>query len=130
MRQGKYDSCDSKGQYIVVPEIQPPGCARLILGSRIQFGRIAAGPDRFLERLWNPADKSCSQSGRQSVRHSPRHLNSSSVPPMLPPQSGHTQFRMLDMTSEPTITCISTSMNDKEASTACPPASDRAHLAV
>ena len=46
---------------------------------------------------------------------------------MLPPQSGHTQFRMLDRTSEPTIACISTSMNDKEASTDCPPASDRAH---
>jgi hypothetical protein len=31
------------------------------------------------------------------------------------------------MTSEPTIICISTSMNGKEPSTACPRASDRAH---
>ena len=46
---------------------------------------------------------------------------------MLPPQSAHTQFRMLDMTSEPTITCISTSMNGKEPSAACPRASERTH---
>ena len=52
---------------------------------------------------------------------------------MLPPQSGHTQFRMPDITSELTpiaadlIAGISTSMNDKEPSAACPSASDRVH---
>jgi hypothetical protein len=39
---------------------------------------------------------------------------------MLPPQSGHTQFRMPDITAALTITCIPTSMNDKEPSTAGP----------
>ena len=48
----------------------------------------------------NSAAKACSQARRQSVRHSPWHLNSLPAPPILPPHSGHTQFRMPDTTSE------------------------------
>jgi hypothetical protein len=64
-----------------------------------------------------PCRKFCSQIRRQSVRHSPWHLNSLPGPPILPPHPGHTQFRMPDITSPlPTtvvqfifIDCISTS---------------------
>jgi hypothetical protein len=52
----------------------------------------------FVRRL-RPAERTCSQIGRQSVRHSPWHLNSLPIFPILPPHSGHTQFRMPDITS-------------------------------
>src|SRR5882762_2059956 len=44
-------------------------------------------------------ERSRSQIGRQSVWHSPWHLNSLPRPPILPPHSGHTQFRMPEITS-------------------------------
>ena len=56
-----------------------------------------------------------SQMGRQSVRHSPWHLNSWPRPPILPPHSGQIQFRMSDITSALALTvlhlinCITTS---------------------
>jgi hypothetical protein len=64
-----------------------------------------------------PCRNFCSQIRRQSVRHSPWHLNSLPGPPILPPHPGHTQFRMPDITSPLSgtviqfifIDCISTS---------------------
>jgi hypothetical protein len=40
-----------------------------------------------------------SHTRRQSIWHLPWHLNSLPRPPILPPHSGHTQFRMLETTS-------------------------------
>lgn len=66
----------------------------------------------------------CSQIRRQSVRHSPWHLNSLPGPPILPPHPGQTQFRMPDITSPLPATviqftfvdCISTSRKKKFSS--------------
>lgn len=56
---------------------------------------------------------------------------------MLPPHSGHTQFKMPDITSELALTvphldtCIYTSTSHKELSVIChPPSSDRAHCMI
>ena len=63
----------------------------------------------------NSSESIRSQVRRQSVRHSPWHLNSLPRPPILPPHPGHTQFRMPDITPAlPTIVvllinCICTS---------------------
>ena len=47
-----------------------------------------------------------SQASRQSVRHSPSHLNALLPPPIRPPQSGHTQLRMSEiMSSVGNIAC-------------------------
>ncbi len=40
------------------------------------------------------------QNGRQSVWQWPWHLNSFPGPPILPPHSGHTQFKILDTMSD------------------------------
>jgi len=60
------------------------------------------GQARSFAPLFDPIPNSAearSQAGRQSVRHSPWHLNSWPRSPILPPHSGHTQFRMPEITS-------------------------------
>src|SRR5215472_716358 len=54
-----------------------------------------------------PAVRTEFQRARQSIRQRPWHLNSSPSPPIFPPHSGQTQFRMLEITSAIGFTEIS-----------------------
>lgn len=56
-------------------------------------------PGQCLDGVLPSSERTRSQIGRQSVRHSPWHLNSRLRPPILPPHPGQTQFRMPDITS-------------------------------